>query len=66
MPFPIRKIQVDNGTEFSLGFALTCQELGVRVRYIKPRRWPANSQPSRSRDRLSLRRPLVYTALDDA
>ena len=31
-PFQVRKIQVDNGTEFPLTFALTCQELGVRVR----------------------------------
>jgi hypothetical protein len=30
-PFPIRKIQVNNGTEFPLIFALTCQELGVRL-----------------------------------
>jgi hypothetical protein len=29
-PFPVRKIQVDNGTEFPLAVALTCQELGVR------------------------------------
>jgi transposase InsO family protein len=48
MPFPIRKIQVDNGTEFSLDFALTCQELGVRVRYIKPRRPEQNGKVERS------------------
>jgi transposase InsO family protein len=47
-PFPIRKIQVDNGTEFSLAFALTCQELGIRVRYIKPRRPQQNGKVERS------------------
>jgi len=34
-PFQIRKIQVDNGTGVPLVFALSCQELGVRVRYIR-------------------------------
>jgi transposase InsO family protein len=48
LPFPIRKIQVDNGTEFSLAFALTCQELGIRVRYIKPRRPQQNGKVERS------------------
>jgi transposase InsO family protein len=47
-PFPIREIQVDNGTEFSLAFALTCQELGIRVRYIKPRRPQQNGKVERS------------------
>ena len=48
MPFPIRKMQVDDGTEFPLAFALTCQELGVRVRYIKPRRPEQNGKVERS------------------
>jgi transposase InsO family protein len=48
MPFPIRKIQVDNGTEFSLAFALTCRDLGIRVRYIKPRRPQQNGKVERS------------------
>jgi transposase InsO family protein len=47
-PFPIRKIQVDNGTEFPLVFALSCQELGVRVRYIRPRRPEQNGKVERS------------------
>jgi transposase InsO family protein len=47
-PFPIRKIQVDNGTEFPLLFALSCQELGVRVRYIRPRRPEQNGKVERS------------------
>lgn len=48
MPFTIRKIQVDNGTEFSLDFALTCAELGMRVRYIKPRQPQQNGKVERS------------------
>ena len=47
-PFQIRKIQVDNGTEFPLLFALTCQDLGVRVRYIRPRRPQQNGKVERS------------------
>ena len=47
-PFQIRKIQVDNGTEFPLLFALTCQDLGVRVRYIRPRCPEQNGKIERS------------------
>ena len=47
-PFPIRKIQVDNGAEFPLAFALTCQDIGVRVRYIRPRRPQQNGKVERS------------------
>jgi transposase len=38
-PFPIRKIQVDNGAEFPLAFALTCQDLGVCQRRSKIRQF---------------------------
>ena len=48
LPFQIRKIQVDNGTEFPLAFALSCQDLGVRVRYIRPRRPEQNGKVERS------------------
>lgn len=48
LPFPIPKIQVDNGTEFPLAFALSCQDLGVRVRYIRPRRPQQNGKVERS------------------
>lgn len=48
LPFPVRKIQVDNGTEFPLAFALSCQDLGVRVRYIRPRRPQQNGKVERS------------------
>ncbi len=47
-PFQVRKIQVDNGSEFPLAFALTCQELGVRVRYIRPQRPQQNGKVERS------------------
>jgi transposase InsO family protein len=47
-PFSVRKIQVDNGTEFPLAFALSCQELGVRVRCIRPRRPEQNGKVERS------------------
>jgi transposase InsO family protein len=47
-PFQVRQIQVDNGTEFPLLFALTCQDLGVRVRYIRPRRPQQNGKVERS------------------
>jgi transposase InsO family protein len=46
--FQIRKIQIDNGTEFPLPFALSCQELGVRVRCIRPRRPEQNGKVERS------------------
>jgi transposase InsO family protein len=48
LPFPIRKLQVDNGTEFSLAFALAVQETGMRLRYIKPRRPEQNGKIERS------------------
>ena len=47
-PFQIRKIQVDNGTEFPPLFALSCQDLGVRARYIRPRRPEQNGKFERS------------------
>lgn len=48
LPFPIRKLQVDNGTEFPLAFALAIQEAGMRLRYIKPRRPEQNGKVERS------------------
>jgi transposase InsO family protein len=48
LPFPIRKLQVDNGTEFSLAFALTVQQAGMRLRYIKPRCPEQNGKVERS------------------
>lgn len=48
LPFPIRKLQVDNGTEFPLAFALTVQQAGMRLRYIKPRCPQQNGKVERS------------------
>jgi transposase InsO family protein len=48
MPFQIRKLQCDNGTEFPLDFALTVQAAGIRHRYITPRRPEQNGKVERS------------------
>jgi transposase InsO family protein len=48
LPFPIRKLQVDNGTEFPLAFALTVQQAGMRLRYITPRCPEQNGKVERS------------------
>jgi len=47
LPFPIRRLQCDNGTEFPLAFALTVQEAGIKLRYIKPRRPDQNGKVER-------------------
>jgi transposase InsO family protein len=47
-PFPIRKIQSDNGTEFPLAFQLAVEAAGMRHRYIKPRRPQQNGKVERS------------------
>lgn len=48
LPFPIQKVQVDNGTEFPLAVALAVQEAGIRLRHIKPRRPEQNGKVERS------------------
>lgn len=48
LPFPIRKLQTDNGSEFSLSFSLSVQEAGITHRYIKPRRPQQNGKVERS------------------
>jgi len=47
-PFRIRKLQCDNGQEFPFAFALAVQALGIRHRYIKPRRPQQNGKVERS------------------
>ena len=47
-PFPIRKVQSDNGSEFSLAFSLAVQEAGIRHRHIRPRRPQQNGKVERS------------------
>jgi transposase InsO family protein len=48
LPFRIRKLQCDNGQEFPFAFALAVQALGIRHRYIKPRRPQQNGKVERS------------------
>src|SRR5262245_44538846 len=36
LPFTIRRLQSDNGQEFSLAFSLAVQAAGIRHRYIRP------------------------------
>lgn len=48
LPFPIRKVQTDNGSEFALDFMLSVQEAGMRHRYIRPRRPQQNGKVERS------------------
>jgi transposase InsO family protein len=47
-PFPIRRLQCDNGREFSLAFALAVEAAGIRHRYIRPRRPQQNGKVERS------------------
>jgi transposase InsO family protein len=48
LPFAIRKIQCDNGSEFPLAFRLAVEAAGMRHRYIKPRRPQQNGKVERS------------------
>jgi len=48
LPFPIRKLQCDNGSEFPLAFKLAVEAAGIRHRYIKPRRPEQNGKVERS------------------
>jgi transposase InsO family protein len=47
-PFPIRRLQTDNGNEFALAFKLTVEEAGIEHRYIRPRRPQQNGKVERS------------------
>lgn len=48
LPFAIRRIQTDHGTEFSLIFALAVRGLSIHHRYIKPRCPDQNGKVERS------------------
>ena len=37
MPFPVRAIQVDGGSEFKADFERACQERGIRLFVLPPR-----------------------------
>jgi transposase InsO family protein len=47
-PFPIRRLQCDNGREFPFAFALAVEAAGIRHRYIQPRRPQQNGKVERS------------------
>jgi transposase InsO family protein len=47
-PFPIRRLQCDNGREFPLEFALAVEAAGICHRYIRPRRPQQNGKVERS------------------
>jgi transposase InsO family protein len=47
-PFPVHKIQCDNGSEFPLAFRLAVEAAGMRHRYITPRRPQQNGKVERS------------------
>jgi transposase InsO family protein len=68
MPFPIRKLQSDNGTEFPLDFALTVRAAGIRHRYITPRRPEQNGKVERSHriDDEEFWQRHSFTSFDDA
>jgi transposase InsO family protein len=48
LPFPIRRLQCDNGREFPFEFALAVEAAGIRHRYIRPRRPQQNGKVERS------------------
>ena len=48
MPFPIRRVQTDHGTEFPLAFRLSVEAAGCAYRYIQPRRPQQNGKVERS------------------
>jgi transposase InsO family protein len=48
VPFRIRRLQTDNGSEFPLAFRLSVQEAGIEHRYIRPRRPQQNGKVERS------------------
>jgi transposase InsO family protein len=48
LPFPIKKLQCDNGAEFPLAFKLAVEANGIKHRYIKPRRPQQNGKVERS------------------
>jgi transposase InsO family protein len=48
LPFAIRQLHTDSGSEFPLAFALTVQAAGIHHRYIRPRRPQLNGKVERS------------------
>lgn len=48
MPFPIRAVQVDGGSEFAADFELACQQLGSRLFVLPPRSPKLNGHVERA------------------
>jgi transposase InsO family protein len=48
LPFPIQRLQTDNGPEFPLAFRLSVEEAGIECRYSRPRRPQQNGKVERS------------------
>lgn len=48
MPFPVRAIQVDGGSEFQAAFELACQQRGVRLFVLPPRSPKLNGRVERA------------------
>ena len=46
-PFPMKKLQCDNGSEFPLAFKLGVEAAGTKHRYITPRRPQQNGKVER-------------------
>ncbi len=48
MPFPVRAIQVDGGSEFMADFELACQRAGLRLFVLPPRSPKLNGHVERA------------------
>ena len=68
LPFPIQRLQCDNGTEFPLAFALSVRAAGMTHRYIKPRCPEQNGKVERSHriDGEEFWSRETFTAFEDA
>ncbi len=68
MPFPVRALQVDGGSEFRAAFEETCQERGVRLFVLPPRSPKLNGHVERAQrthtEEFSHGDPLGYEVVD--
>jgi hypothetical protein len=48
MPFPIRAIQIDGGSEFAASFKTACQQRGIRLFVLPPRSPALNGRVERA------------------
>ena len=49
LPFPVKAIQVDGGSEFQAGFEAACQDLGIKLFVLPPRSPKLNGHVERAR-----------------